>query len=191
MGSVDELPHVEVTSRAQWRAWLAEHHEDAPGVWLVVYKKHCGDRHLSWPDIVQEAICFGWIDSRTRRVDEDRTKLLLTPRKPGSTWSATNKRHVAELEGSGRIAPAGQRAIDAARVDGSWSFLDDIEALIEPDDLSRALDQRPGARPGWEAARKSERKRALYWIKTAKRAKTRADRIDKVVSRVSEGGSPV
>ena len=187
----DEFPQVEITSRADWRDWLAANHDTSTGIWLLVYKKHCGDRHVPWPEVVKEAICWGWIDSRTRRLDEDRVSLRVTPRKRGSIWSATNKRHIVELEEAGLIQPAGQALIDAAKADGSWTFLDDVEALIEPDDLVAALDAEPAARASWDGTTRSVRKRALYWIKTAKRAPTRAGRIAKVVARCAEAQPPV
>lgn len=189
--TIEDVAHVEVESRAQWRAWLSEHHASADRVWLVTYKKHCGDRYLPWSDIVREAICFGWIDSRSRRVDADRTKVYVCPRKPGSPWSAVNKRLVAELEEHELLAPAGRAAIEAARADGSWTFLDDVEALIEPADLREALDARRKARAGWDAAPPNLRKRALTEIKLAKTEATRRRRIDKVVERCASGEPPV
>lgn len=158
---------------------------------MVTYKKHCGERHVPWPEVVQEALCFGWIDSRTLRVDEDRMKVFVSPRKPGSVWSALNKRHIAELEARGLMTPAGQRLVDQARADGSWSFLDDVEALIEPDDLTARLDAEPAARAKWDETTASMRKRALYHIKLAKRAETRARRIKSIVDRAARGESPV
>jgi len=185
---VDDLPQVQITSRSEWRAWLRAHHEQGTGIWLVTFKKHCGDRYVPWPDIVKEALCFGWIDSRTRRVDDDRTSVLVTPRKAGSMWSAVNKRHVAELEASGAMTEAGRRLIDAAKADGSWSWLDDIEALHVPDDLAQALAS--GSRPAWDAAIPSARKRALTDVKSAKRASTRARRIARIVDRLTAGELP-
>ncbi len=187
MSKIDELPHVEITSRGDWRAWLEANHHQAEGAWVVTYKKHCADRYVAWPEIVQEALCFGWIDGRTRRIDEDRVKRHLSPRKPGSIWSALNKQHVAELQQKGLMTPAGQRLIDAAKADGSWIFLDDIDALIEPDDLAQALDASPAARSNWDDTKASDRKLALYHIKTAKRPDTRKRRIEQIVERAARG----
>ncbi len=191
MGTMESLPEVEITSRAEWRDWLAAHHTQTDAVWVVTYKKHCGERHVPWPDVVQEALCFGWIDSRTRRVDDERMKVLVSPRKPGSVWSALNKRHVAELQAKGLMTPPGQRLVDAAKADGSWAFLDDIEALVEPPDLAEALDSEPRARAVWDETIGSVRKRALYHIKTAKRAETRARRIKEIAARAARGEPPV
>lgn len=187
--SVDDLERVEVTSRAALRAWLAAHHARPEGVWLVTYKRHCGAGHLPWGDIVRELICFGWIDSRRRRLDDDRTSLMATPRKPGSVWSAVNKAIVAELTADGLIEPAGQARIDAAQADGSWTWLDDVEALLVPDDLAAALEA-AGARAAWDAASKSARKGALYQIKSAKTDPTRTKRIARIAGRCAAGDPP-
>ena len=191
MSKIDDLPQIEITSRAEWRAWLAANHTRTEGVWVLHYKKHCADRYVSWPELVQEALCFGWIDGRTRRVDEDRVKHHVSPRKSGSIWSALNKRHVAEMQEQGLMTAAGQRLIDAAKADGSWAFLDDIDALIEPDDLAAALDASPAARAAWDDTTPSERKQALYHIKTAKRRDTRARRIEQIVERAARSEPPV
>jgi uncharacterized protein YdeI (YjbR/CyaY-like superfamily) len=170
-------PHVEVTTRGQWRAWLAEHHADAPGVWLVTFKKATGDRYVPYEDTVEEALCFGWIDSVRRRVDEERSRLLFTPRRSGSAWSRPNKERVERLLADGRMTPAGQAAVDAARADGTWEKLDRVEDLVEPDDLREALDADPDARRHWDAFPRSARRGILEWIGTAKKPETRAKRV--------------
>ena len=187
---LEDAERVEVTSRAAWRRWLEANHTRTDGIWLVTYKKHVEDKYLAWPDIVREAICFGWIDSRTRRVDDDRTSVFVTPRKRGSIWSATNKKLVAELASEGLITPMGQALIDAAQTDGSWTFLDDIDALIEPDDLRAALDEHKRARTTWDETPPSIRKRCLYDIKVAKTAPTRTKRIARIVERCAAGERP-
>jgi len=189
MSGVDDLLQVEITSRSAWRAWLEEHHTRTEGIWLITYKKHCGDRYVRWGDLVREALCFGWIDSRRRKVDDDRTSMMVTPRKPGSNWSAINKQHVAELEAEGLLAPAGRACIEAAKADGSWTWLDDIEALVVPDDLAVALTD-VGQRSQWDAASTSSQKLALYHVKSAKRATTRAARIATIVERLRAGEPP-
>jgi uncharacterized protein YdeI (YjbR/CyaY-like superfamily) len=182
---VEDRPWIEITSRAQWRAWLEANHASEIGVWVVRFKKHCGDRHVGWPDVVQECLRFGWIDSQTKRVDDERVRLLATPRKPGSIWSAVNKEHIAELEAAGLMTPAGQARIDAAKADGSWTFLDDIDALVVPEDLAAAL-AKAKATARWEAVSPSERKRHLYAIKVAKRPPTRSKRIAAAVAAARE-----
>lgn len=173
----DDYPRVEIDSREALRAWLAQNHERTDGVWLVTYKKHCGDRHVPYDAVVEEVLCFGWIDSLPRKLDADRTMLFLSPRRPGSPWSGVNKKRIAALSNAGRIAPAGQAKIDAAVADGSWTLLDDVEDLVIPNDLAAALDAEPGARRHFEAFPDSSKKGILWWIKSAKRDATRAKRI--------------
>jgi len=177
-----DLPQLEMTSLAELRAWLEANHSTSDGVWLVTWKKHVPDKHIPWQGFVPELLCFGWIDSQARGVDQDRTSRRITPRRKGSHWSAVNKRHLERLEAEGRIRPAGRAAIAAAKADGSWSFLDSIEALEEPADLQEAL---VGLREAWEARPVSYRKHALFQLKSAKRPATRAKRLAKVVDELT------
>jgi uncharacterized protein YdeI (YjbR/CyaY-like superfamily) len=182
---------VEVTSRAELRTWLEANHDQVDGIWLVTYKKSARpDLHVPWGDIVQEALCFGWIDSQAARVDDERTMVRLSPRRAGSAWSAVNKSHVAELEERGLLRPAGRMAIDRAKEDGSWQFLDDVEAGVIPDDLVEAFDAVPGSREAFEAFPRSTRRATLEWIKTAKRPATRAGRIAECVTKSASGIRP-
>lgn len=173
---------VEVTSRAQWRAWLAEHHAELPGIWLVTYKKAAGDRYLPYADLVEEALCFGWIDGQAQGLDELRSMLLLTPRKKGSGWSRPNKERIERLTAAGLLEPAGQAAIDRAIADGSWTKLDAVENLEEPPDLAAALDAEPDARRHWDAFTRSPKRASLEWLSQAKRPETRAKRIAEIVT---------
>ncbi len=175
-----DLPLVEVTSRGQWRAWLTEHHARPTGVWVVTRKKaHVTDdaEYVSAVDLNEECLCFGWIDSKTGRVDEARTALLCTPRRPGSGWSKVNKDRIERLLADGLVAPAGMTAIEAAKADGSWSKLDAVDALDVPDDLAGALAAYPSARANFDAFPPSARRGILEWIGQAKRAETRARRV--------------
>ena len=172
----DRYADIKVISRGDWRAWLEANHGREHGVWLVTYKKPDG-RHVPYDAIVEEALCFGWVDSLPRKLDGYRSKLLVTPRKPGSGWSRVNKERVARLEAAGSIAPAGQAVIDAARQDGSWSKLDAVEDLVEPDDLRAALDANADARRHWDAFPRSAKRGILEWIANAKRPETRQKRV--------------
>lgn len=183
----DEYGQVEVTSRAQWRDWLAEHHRSAPGIWLVTHKKAQGDAHVPYADVVEEALCFGWVDSKGRLLDARRSMLLMTPRKRGSGWSRPNKERVARLAAAGRLTPAGRAAIDSAKVDGAWTALDAIENLEEPPDLTAALDADPDARRHWDAFPRSAKRGILEWISTAKKAETRGQRVAETVRLASRG----
>lgn len=178
MPSLDDLEHVHVETRAEWRAWLASNHRESPGIWLVTWRKAAGRPAPTYDDIVEEALCFGWVDSKTGKVDDIRTKLLVTPRKPGSGWSRPNKERVARLEAARLLAPAGAAVIDAAQADGSWTRLDAVEDLVMPDDLAAAFDRHPGSRRNWEAFPRSPKRGILEWILNAKRPETRAKRVE-------------
>jgi uncharacterized protein YdeI (YjbR/CyaY-like superfamily) len=191
----DRPDRVEVASAEQLRAWLTEHHATSRGVWLVTWKKGRGS-YVPYADLVRELLCFGWIDSKARRVDEDRTSLLVTPRRPGSGWSRVNKEHLEVLLAEGRVRPAGLAAIEQAKADGSWTRLDAFETLAEPDDLRAALDAVPAARAAWDGFPRSTRRAILEWIGSARRDATRARRVAQTVSeaaagrRASPGGQP-
>ncbi len=174
---MDHAARVQVESRQQWRQWLEQNHTQTEGIWLVTFKKHCGERYLSNNDIVEEALCFGWIDSVPRKLDEDRTMLWLSPRKPGSGWSRVNKERIERMQAAGLMTPAGSAKIEAARQDGSWCALDDIEALKIPLDLETAFNAYDAARANFEAFPRSAKRGILEWIANAKKPDTRAKRI--------------
>ena len=177
----DAYEQVEVTSATELREWLQANHANSPGIWLVSYKKAAGERYLAYEDIVREALCWGWIDSKARSLDELRSQLLLTPRKPASKWSRPNKIRVAELEAAGRMAAPGRAVVEAAKASGTWTALDDVENLIEPVELRAALDATPEARKNWDAFPRSTRRAALEWIAAAKRPATQERRIRETV----------
>jgi len=179
--ALSDLPQYHAPDRAAWRAWLAEHHESSDGVWLIYYKKGTDGSSVSYEDAVREALCFGWIDSTTRSLDDERYMQLFTPRKAGSGWSASNKRRVEELLAEDAFAPAGLEKLDAAKSDGSWSLLDEVEAMIVPDDLAAALAADPTAEANWHAFARSSRKSHLGWLVMAKTAPTRERRIAEIV----------
>ena len=183
---LDRAPRVAVANRAEWRAWLLANHTLPQGIWLVFHKKH-HRLHLPWRDIVQEALCFGWIDSTKRRVDDDRSMLYVSPRRPGSPWSGLNKRHIVEITEAGLMHPSGQARIDAAREDGSWTLLDDVEAMVLPPDLIAALDTRPGARAAFDSFTPGAIRGLLWWIKSARTASTRAARIERTAVAAADG----
>ena len=182
-----DFPKIEFRSRQQLRDWLEANHATATRFWLVSYKKHVKENYVPYGDIVEELLCYGWIDTRTRRLDDDRTMLLVAPRKSGSTWSASNKERVARLVREGLMTPAGQEKIDDARRDGSWSYLDDIENLIIPDDLAERLQRNKTARRNFESFNASSKKVILFWIKAAKREETRIKRVRETVRLAAKG----
>lgn len=187
MTILDDKKQVAVTSIADWRLWLEQHHEQDEGVWVVTFKKHCGDWYVAYEELVEEALCFGWVDSHNRKVDEDRTQLYISPRRKGSPWSASNKKRVQKLLREKRMQKPGQLKIDAAKKDGSWSVYDDIEKGLVPSDLKHALDKNVKARKHWGGFPKQVRKNILWWIKQAKKAETRQNRIEKTVSDAAQG----
>jgi uncharacterized protein YdeI (YjbR/CyaY-like superfamily) len=142
---------------------------------------------VPYADLVEEAICFGWIDSTVNVLDDDRGLQLMTPRKPRSGWTRLNRRRVADMEAQGRMTDAGRRAVDRAKADGSWTVYDPVEDLLEPDDLAAALDAVPAARAAWTGFPPSARKQMLWWVVSAGRAETRAGRIAKIVDAAAEG----
>ncbi len=183
----DAYAQVAVDSRDAWRAWLAEQHAGSPGVWLVTWKKGSGGPHVPYGDVVEEALCFGWVDSLPRKLDAERSQLLVTPRKRGSRWSKANKERVERLVAAGRMAPAGLAAVAAAKADGTWTALDAVEALVEPGDLRAALDAEPEARRRWDGFPPSARRGILEWVLAAKRPETRARRVRETAEQAARG----
>lgn len=176
-------PQVYIPSRKALRDWLQQHHASHGPIWLVYDKaSKSAPRVLTYDDIVEEALCFGWIDSVAGRVSDTQSKLYFSPRKPGSVWSALNKKRVASLQARRLITPAGQAKIDAAIADGSWTILDAAEALEVPPDLARALAANKKAKANFDAFPPGARKLALTWIVTAKRSETRDARIAETVA---------
>ncbi|MCC7502899.1 MAG: YdeI/OmpD-associated family protein [Flavobacteriales bacterium] len=178
---LDSLERVEVTSRAEWRAWLKTNHKRTEGIWLITYKKHVADKYVGFDEKVQEALCFGWIDSLARTLDADRIMQYLSPRKPNSVWSAINKAHVERLIAQKRMTTAGLKKIEIAKANGSWTAIDAAEALEVPSDLLRAFYKNRAAHNHYEAFPPSARKQIIRWVLGAKTDGTRARRIAEVV----------
>jgi uncharacterized protein YdeI (YjbR/CyaY-like superfamily) len=169
-----EYPRVRPKSRQAWRAWLEKHHATATGVWLVYAKKRSGLPSLTYNDAVEEALCFGWIDSKIHPIDEDFFMQVFTPRKLKSAWSLLNKTRVARLLAAGLMAPAGRAAVQTAKRSGTWDAMKQIEELAVPPDLAKALKANPDARRHWGSYTASRRKGVLYRLAGAKRPETRA-----------------
>ena len=182
MGKLDDLGHVQVESRGEWRRWLEANHAAADGIWLVTWRKGAGRAVVPYEDLVEEALCFGWVDSKPGKVDDGRTRLLMTPRRPGSSWSRPNQQRVERLEAAGLMAHAGQAVVEAARADGSWSRLDAVEDLVVPGDLATAFDGHPTSRANWDTFPRSARRGILEWIVTAKKPETRAARVEETAA---------
>ncbi|MBC8093832.1 MAG: YdeI/OmpD-associated family protein [Pseudonocardia sp.] len=159
----------------EWRAWLAEHHARGEGVWLVTWRAGSGGPRITYEESVEQALCFGWVDSTGNKLDDQRTMLWFAPRKARSGWARTNKVRIERLTAEGLMAPAGLAVIEAAKADGSWTLLDDVENLVVPPDLAAAFT--PAGRANWDAFPRSARRGILEWIVQAKRPETRAKRI--------------
>ncbi|HEX7241137.1 MAG TPA: YdeI/OmpD-associated family protein [Longimicrobiaceae bacterium] len=177
---------IHPADRAGWRAWLEENHARPEGVWMVSYRRATGRPRVEYDEAVEEALCFGWIDGKAGRLDDERSMQWFAPRKAGSGWARSNKERVARLAAEGRMAPAGLARVEAARRDGSWSALDAVEALEVPPDLEAALAAHPDARRHWDAFPKSARRAVLAWIGSAKKPETRARRVEETARLAQE-----
>ncbi len=176
MIKTENFEKVEVISAKQLRDWLEANYSQKESIWLVTHKKHQGDKYVSVQDILDEILCFGWIDGIRRKLDEDRTMQLISPRQ-AQHWAKSYKDRVAKLIDEGRMHPAGLRVISEAKQNGLWTFMDDVDALIKPDDLIEALEAHSPANDHFDAFSQSSRRNILRWIKLAKTPETRAKRI--------------
>lgn len=177
----ESYKRVEARDRRKWRAWLEKNHARSPGVWLVFYKKASGEPTVRYDEAVEEALCFGWIDSLMKPVDEQRYRQLFTPRKPKSRWSKPNKERVARMIAAGLMTDVGMEKIRAAKKDGTWAHMEAPDSLAVPADLRRALSTDKRARMGFERMPPGRKKQLLSWIHDAKRPETRERRIAQVV----------
>ena len=176
---------VQPDSVQEWREWLAAHHTRRTGVWLVTWRAGSGGAQIGYDESVEQALCFGWIDSTGRTLDDRRTMLWFAPRKARSGWARSNKERIERLTAAGLMEPAGLALVEAAKADGSWTLLDAVEDLVVPDDLGAALDAVPPARAHFEAFPRSVRRSILEWIVQARRPETRARRVAETAERAS------
>lgn len=187
----DQLELVYACDRRAWRHWLQINHRTSNGIWLIYYKVKSGKPSVQYSEAVKEALCFGWIDSKVKSLDETRYKQIFTPRKEKSVWSKLNKQYIEELLTQGLMTEVGLKKIEAAKQDGSWIALDAIEALIIPPDLEQALKVNPTAQQNFEAFSSSSKKIILGWIETAKRPETRSKRIEQTIISVIQNKNPL
>ena len=169
-------------SRTEWRSWLSENHNSSSGVWLILAKKESGIATVTLDEAVDEALCFGWIDSLPNKVDEKRYKILISPRKPSSNWSGINKERVAKLQKQGLMAEPGIKMVKLAKQSGTWDALNQVENLVNPPDLQQLLDEKPQAAKHYEAFPRSVKRGILEWILNARKPETRQKRIDETVN---------
>lgn len=173
-------------TRADWRAWFEQNHTQTEGVWLISHKKATGKTRFEYEEAVEEALCFGWIDSKPNKLDNEHSLLWFAPRKPGTGWSKLNKERAEKLIGEGLMTSAGMSKIDAAKQDGSWNALDAIEALKIPPDLDQALASNESAQRYFEVFPRSVKRGILEWIASAKKPETRAKRIEETARLAAE-----
>lgn len=174
---------IRPTTRAQWRGWLTAHHSRTTGVRVEYPKKRSRVPGISYEEIVEEALCFGWIDGTLRPVDDDVTSIWVAPRKPGGTWAASNKARVARLEAAGLMTPAGRAAVERAQADGSWDALAAVDAMVVPPELAAAFARHPGSRERYDALAPSARRQLIWWVDSAKRPETRERRAELAATR--------
>jgi uncharacterized protein YdeI (YjbR/CyaY-like superfamily) len=177
---------VEVESEQELRVWLSRNYTKRESVWLVTWKKTSGRAYVSYDQIVDQCLCFGWVDSQARKLDKDRTMLRISPRNPKSNWSGTNKLRVANLIERGLMMPKGIAMVELAKESGTWSFLDDVERLEMPEDLNEMLEKYPGSKIHFEAFPDSSKRGILEWIKTAKTESTRIKRLQETASKAAQ-----
>lgn len=178
------------TSRQQWREWLHEHHDKKQSVWLIYHKKNSATTGITYSDAVEEALCFGWIDSTVKPVDAERYRQFFSRRKPVSTWSKVNKERILRLIDSNLMMTAGLASIDLAKQNGSWTILDDVEALVIPADLAKAFQTRPNAERYFSSLSRSDKRNLLQWLVLAKRPETRQNRIAELVDQADQHLKP-
>jgi uncharacterized protein YdeI (YjbR/CyaY-like superfamily) len=186
-----QLETIYASDRQVWRKWLEKHHLTSVGIWLIYYKVRSGEPSVQYSEAVKEALCFGWIDSKVKSLDEKRYQQIFTPRKLKSVWSKLNKQYIEELIEQGLMTKAGLEKINTAKQNGSWTTLDEIEALTIPMDLKQALKLDETANQNFQTFRNSSKKNILFWIDSAKRPVTRLKRIEQTVSSAAQNKNPL
>lgn len=181
---------ISPANRTEWRTWLAEHHNKQESIWVIFYKKVSADHNMTWSDAVDEALCFGWVDSTRRPVDEEKFIQFFSRRKPSSTWSKINKEKVERLTAEGLMTEAGVRCIEIAKKNGNWTILDSVDALEIPADLEKAFSKFPNASEYFNGLSKSMKKMCLQWLVLAKTDATRARRISEIAMEASNQTVP-
>lgn len=177
-------------NRKEWRKWLQKNHAIKQSIWVVMYKKDSGIPTITWSDAVDEAICFGWIDSIKKSVDHQQSIQYFSRRKPTSAWSKINKAKVERLTQEGLMTPAGYDSVETAKQNGSWSILDEVEELVIPKDLAKAFKVHPGSKDFFTGLSRSIKKMMLHWVIAAKRPETREKRITELAELAAQKKKP-
>lgn len=178
---MNNKPELYFENDKEWRTWLHENHDQSDGVYLIFYKVQSAKPSMRWEEAVKVALCYGWIDATVKKLNEERRRQYFCPRNPKSVWSQLNKRYIVELTKEGLMHQSGLDKIEAAKKDGSWTALDDVENGVIPEDLQKAFDQNPKAFDNYQNFSPSYRKSYLYWLNQAKRKETRDKRIYEII----------
>ena len=178
------------TSRQHWRKWLKENHHIKQSVWLIAYKKKANVPTVVWHEAVEEALCFGWIDSVRKPIDDEKFIQFFSKRKSTSVWSKINKEKIERLTSEGLMTKAGYDCIERAKQNGSWSILDEVEELIIPKDLEKAFKTNRGSKVFFLSLSRSVRKSILQWLVMAKRPETRQNRITEIAELAAQKLKP-
>ena len=179
---MNEENHFYFKTPAEWRAWLEKNHNISTGVYLILYKVGSEMQSMRWEEAVKVALCFGWIDSTAKRLDDERRRQYFCPRRDKSVWSKLNKTYIETLIAENLMHKAGLNKIEIAKQNGGWTAVDDVENLVVPPDLQKAFDKNPSAFKNYMNFSPSYRKAYLYWLNHAKREETRQKRIKEIVS---------
>ncbi len=185
---MDQLERISFKNRDEWRKWLKENHAVANGIWLVYYKKHTGKPSVPYNDAVEEALCFGWIDSIIKRIDEERYMQKFTPRNDGSTWSELNKKRVEKMIAQGKMTEFGLKKIKIAKQNGKWDEV--VESQLDfvlSENLLNILKSDKSAFAEYEKLPLSQKKMHTSWIMTAKKKETKIRRTEKMIAMLKKG----
>lgn len=177
-------------TRQEWRMWLEENHDQEKSVWVIFYKNKSNTPTIRWSDAVDEALCFGWIDSIAKPLDKEKFMRFFSRRKVNSVWSGINKEKVRKLVEDGSMTQKGLESIEIAKENGSWTILDDIEALIIPVDLEEEFQKYQHAKSYFLSLSKSVKKSILQWLVQAKRPETRQKRIVEITELADQNQNP-
>ena len=178
---MEEKKHLYFKNADEWRTWLHKNHHSSKGIYLLFYKVSSDYESIRWEEAVQVAICYGWIDSTIKKIDEYQRRQLFTPRKDKSVWSKLNKTYIEKLIQENAMHESGLRKIEIAKQNGSWNSLDEVENHVIPEDLQLAFNDNPKAWSNYQAFSSSYRKSYLYWLNQAKRVETRQNRIREII----------
>ena len=188
MGADDDLPKLSFASSAEWEEWLDQNHAASDGLWIKMAKKGAGVESVRYPEVLESALCFGWIDGRREALDELYLLQRFTPRRPRSKWSRINRETAERLIAEGRMRPPGLAEVERAKADGRWDAAYESQRMSTvPDDLQRELDARPRARAAFDRLSRQDRYSIVYQLHDAKRPETRARRLAKFVARLETG----